>query len=52
MKWKTGGVVLLFMGVVFLLMNYGILSSDLWKLWPVLLIVVGAGILLKDEKKR
>jgi len=47
-----GGAILLFLGVVFLLMNFGILSYELWKLWPVILIVIGAGLLLKDEKKK
>jgi len=47
-----GGAVLLFLGVVFLLMNFGILSYELWKLWPAILIIIGAGLLMKDEKKK
>lgn len=47
-----GGAILLFLGVVFLLMNFGILPYDLWKLWPAILIIIGAGLLMKDEKKK
>lgn len=47
-----GGAVLLFLGVVFLLMNYGFLSSDFWKMWPIILIIIGAGLLFKEGGKK
>ncbi len=46
-----GGVILLFLGVVFLLHTLGILPwgvwGVLWRFWPVVLIIVGLGILLR-----
>jgi hypothetical protein len=43
-----GGVLLIVLGFVFLLTNYGILSSEVWKLWPLILIVIGASILFRQ----
>ena len=41
----TGGLVFIFIGIIFLLNNFGILPWDvwgtLWKFWPVLLILSG-----------
>ena len=47
-----GGVIVLFMGVMFLLMNYGILPYDFWKLWPFIPIIIGAGMLLGDKEEK
>lgn len=47
-----GGGIVLLLGVAFLLMNFGLLPSDVWKLWPIILIVIGASILLRSEKKK
>ena len=45
-----GPAILIFLGGVFLLNNFGILSWDvwqsLWKFWPVILILIGIEILL------
>ncbi len=45
------GVVLLFLGVVFLLQTLNVLPwslwGTLWRFWPVLIIIVGLGILLR-----
>jgi len=44
------GVVLLFLGIVFLLQSLDVLPwalwGTLWRFWPVLIIIVGLGILL------
>lgn len=49
-----GGLVVLFLGVVFLLTNLGIIPYDFGKYWPVILIIIGLGILFhdKDEEKK
>lgn len=42
------GSFLILIGVVFLLKNLGLVSADAWgMIWPVFLIVWGAGFLLK-----
>ncbi len=45
------GIMLLFLGIVFLLQNFGLLSwaiwGTLWRFWPVLLIMTGLGIMLR-----
>jgi hypothetical protein len=40
-----GGSILLLLGIAFLLTNYGLLSEEIWKLWPLILIIIGVGIL-------
>jgi len=44
------GILLLFLGTVFLLQNFGILPwglwGVLWRLWPILIISLGLRILL------
>ncbi len=46
----TGGLVLVFIGVIFLFINYGYLDWTVWRvlvdLWPVLLILFGIKLLL------
>ncbi len=50
-EFPTGGVFLLFIGVVLLLQTLGILPwslwNTLWRFWPVILIITGVGVLLK-----
>ena len=45
------GIFLLFLGVVFLLQTFSVLRwglwGTLWRFWPVLIIVIGLGILLR-----
>lgn len=46
------GVFLLFLGIVFLLQTLNVLPwglwGTLWRFWPVLIIVIGVGILLRQ----
>ena len=45
------GLIVLFIGVVLLLNNFGVVDRDvwnhIWQFWPVLLIIVGIRIILK-----
>jgi predicted membrane protein len=45
------GLILVAIGTVILLNHMGILSIDLWKLWPVILIVVGAMKFLESRNR-
>ncbi|OGY23442.1 MAG: hypothetical protein A2172_04410 [Candidatus Woykebacteria bacterium RBG_13_40_15] len=44
-NFKAGPIILIGLGVIFLLNNFGILSWDiwtnLWKFWPVIIILIG-----------
>lgn len=45
---RSGGLFLLIIGVLFLLTQLHILSwGQIWRFWPVVLIVIGIGMLLK-----
>lgn len=47
MRLNPGGIVLIAIGVLLLLQNFGILDwSSLWKFWPVILVAVGISMLL------
>ncbi|MEK7168056.1 MAG: DUF5668 domain-containing protein [Patescibacteria group bacterium] len=44
------GVALIVVGAVFLLKNLGIISGFAWDVvWPILVIVIGAAMLLKKK---
>src|SRR4030067_2327852 len=47
---KIGPVILIFLGTIFLLNNFGILPWDIWtsiwKFWPVVLILIGVEFFL------
>lgn len=55
-KKKTGngamiaGLILVFIGLVALIDNFTSLAW-IWKLWPVVLIMIGSMILIKNQKK-
>ncbi len=46
------GLIVIFIGLIFLLINYGVLSptiwASIWKLWPLILIVAGLSIISKS----
>jgi len=46
------GIFLLFLGIIFLLQNLGVLSwglwQELWRFWPVLVIGLGLRLLMKN----
>lgn len=47
------GILLIFLGIVFLLQTLGVLPwglwATLWRFWPVLIVVIGLGLLLKHH---
>jgi len=49
----VGGILLLFLGIVFLLQNLNVIPwglwGTLWRFWPVLVVVIGASILLRYQ---
>ena len=52
---RTGALILIFIGAVFLLINLGVLPVAelrvlLAKWWPLILIVIGAWLLTKPRK--
>lgn len=44
-----GGLILILIGFIFLVENFTSIRW-LWKLWPVILIVIGVGILINSQK--
>ncbi len=48
------GILLLYLGIVFLLQTLGVLPwglwAKLWQFWPVLLIIMGLGMLFRHHK--
>lgn len=48
-----GGLFLIFLGILFLLNNFGILSWDIWRAyldyWPLVLIALGLRLIFKDS---
>jgi len=51
-RW-LGGVILIAIGTIFLLANLDLIDRDtlrqLWKFWPLILIVLGVRLLMRDE---
>ena len=46
------GLILIIIGVVFLLQNLGYISEGAWSIiWPVILVVIGLGILSKRKEE-
>ena len=49
--FNAGGWILIIVGAVFLLSNYDILGWDeVWKFWPVVLIVIGFSLLFRRHE--
>ncbi|RLE07273.1 hypothetical protein DRZ78_03260 [Candidatus Aerophobetes bacterium] len=51
--WSSIFIVL---GILLLLLNYGIISwqvvKDWWKLWPLIFIAIGIGIILSTKREK
>jgi predicted membrane protein len=47
-SWDVTGLILIFIGTVFLLANH--YNFDVWQLWPVVLILIGIKIIFKPRK--
>ncbi len=54
MKRYWIGIILIIVGVLFLLNSFGIIACHelVHEYWPVLLILLGAIILIKDRKSK
>lgn len=53
MRFDTGGLVLIILGVLLLLQNLGLFDwESLWRFWPVVLIVAGVSMLLPKRHDR
>lgn len=51
MRVNTGGIVLIAIGVLLLLQNFGILNwGSLWKFWPLILVALGISMLLPKRQ--
>ncbi len=49
--FNAGGWILIIIGVIFLLSNYDILEwNEIWKFWPVILIVIGFSLLFRRHE--
>lgn len=52
MKINSGGVILIVIGVLFLLSNFGLVPwGSLWRFWPLLLVAGGVAMFFprKDQ---
>lgn len=47
----TGGLLVLYVGIIYLLYYQGIITTHLDTWWPGLLIILGLGIIVKYFKK-
>ena len=43
----AAGIVVAGLGIFYLLRNYGYLSFSVWRLWPLILVAIGIGLILK-----
>lgn len=55
-KYKKGGVIpgiiLVLLGLIFLLNNYGVANIDIGRLWPLFLLIPGLWILYEASKRK
>ncbi|HEV2488573.1 MAG TPA: DUF5668 domain-containing protein [Candidatus Acidoferrales bacterium] len=50
-RYPTGAIILILIGVIFLLGNFGFLDSEyVYRLWPLVLVAVGAWLLWKRAR--
>jgi len=47
----VGGLILLTIGIIFLLRNFGLIPVGIGKLWPLVLVAIGIGLILQIGKK-
>lgn len=46
MRINIGGIILILIGLFFLMTNFGLIAwSQIWKFWPVILVLAGVGML-------
>lgn len=53
MRFNSGGIILILIGGVLLLQNLGLFNwGDLWRFWPVALILAGVAMLFPQRDNR
>jgi len=48
----VGGLILLTIGVIFLLRNFGLIPVGIGQLWPLILVAIGIGLILQVSKRK
>ena len=43
----AGAIILIVLGALFMLENFGYLQEDVWKFWPLVLVVIGLVLLFE-----
>ena len=43
----AGAIILIVLGALFMLKNFGYLQEDVWKFWPLVLVVIGLVLLFE-----
>ena len=52
MRGYVSGTILVLLGLLFLGQNFGLISlQSVWKFWPVILVVVGLGMLFGGRRR-
>lgn len=52
MRYNSGGIVLIMLGLFLLLKNLGLFDWDwLWRFWPVALILAGVAMLFPRDDR-
>ncbi len=46
------GLILVVLGVLFLLRNFGYPIGDVWKWWPIILVLVGIRLIFRPPRPR
>jgi hypothetical protein len=46
----TGAFILIGLGVVLLLNQFGLFNFDWGRIWPIILIIIGVGVLFKRQR--
>lgn len=47
------GFIIIILGILFLLVNLNIITEGVWDIfWPLLLIVLGVGLIIKKKRSR
>ena len=44
-----GGSIIVLLGIVLLLGNLGMLPTDVWKYWPLILVFLGVAIIFSQQ---
>ncbi|VVB58360.1 Uncharacterised protein [Candidatus Anstonella stagnisolia] len=45
----VGGSIIVLLGLVFLLNNFGMIPAEVWKYWPLILVFLGVAIIFSQQ---